>query len=234
MNYTFLKEDGKYLTEKMHIVGELAAGMAHEIRNPLTSIRGFLQLLQNKYDKDAVEQEYFSIIFEELERINSIIKEFLSLSKPSQPQLQIMPFDQLVSEALVLAEQEAIIYEVSLVSNIPPDLPLLCLNPSHIKQVILNITNNAIQATGPGGKVVISVYIDITSNCIVTLIEDDGPGISPEKLPLIFEPFYTTKEYGTGLGLTLSSRIIEGHGGNIEVTSKVGKGSCFIIKLPLT
>lgn len=233
MVYSLLKEDGKYLTEKLAIVGELAAGMAHEIRNPLTSIRGFLQLLQSKYDPNAVEQEYFAIIFNELDRINSIIKEFLNLSKPSQPQLQIMAYDQLLSEALLLAEQEAIMHEVKLSYEITPDMPPLCLNPAQIKQVILNIANNAIQATGRGGNVTVRSYFEPVSNQIVTIIEDDGPGIPPEKLQLIFEPFFTTKENGTGLGLTLSSRIIEDHGGKIEVNSTVGKGSRFFFYLPV-
>jgi len=234
MVYSLLEEDGKYLTEKLAIVGELAAGMAHEIRNPLTSIRGFLQLLQSKYDPNAMEQEYFIIIFNELDHINSIIKEFLALSKPSQPQLQIMPFAQLLSEALLLAEQEAIMYEVKLSSEISPDLPLLCLNPAQIKQVILNIASNAIQATGRGGNVAVRSYLEPASEQVVAIIEDDGPGIPPEKLQVIFEPFYTTKENGTGLGLTLSNRIIEGHGGKIEVNSTVGNGSRFIIYLPVS
>jgi signal transduction histidine kinase len=232
--YSFPEEDREYLTEKLAIVGELAAGMAHEIRNPLTSIRGFLQLLQTKFDPQALEQEYFAIMFDELDRINNIIKEFLSLSKPSQPQLQITPFGQLVAEALLLAEQEAIMHEVKLVQHLAPELPLLCLDPGQMKQVILNLTSNAIQAAGPGGEVIVASYLDAPAGQVVTTIQDNGPGIPPEQLKLIFEPFYTTKENGTGLGLTLSNRIVASHGGKIEVTSKVGEGSCFSIYLPVT
>ncbi|MGI6285013.1 Signal transduction histidine-protein kinase AtoS [Moorella humiferrea] len=234
MVYPFPEEDKEYLTEKLAIVGELAAGMAHEIRNPLTSIRGFLQLLQNKFDPQGVEREYFTIIFEELDRINNIIKEFLSLAKPAQPQLQFIAFNQLVAEALLLAEQEAIMYDVKLIQNLSPELPLLCLDPGQMKQVILNLTSNAIQATGPGGIVIISSYFDAANRQVVTTVEDNGPGIPPEKLNLIFEPFYTTKENGTGLGLTLSRRIVASHGGKILVTSKVGEGSRFTICLPVT
>lgn len=234
MVYPFPEEDKEYLTEKLAIVGELAAGMAHEIRNPLTSIRGFLQLLQNKFDPQGVEREYFTIIFEELDRINNIIKEFLSLAKPAQPQLQFIAFNQLVAEALLLAEQEAIMYDVKLIQNLAPELPLLCLDPGQMKQVILNLTSNAIQATGPGGIVTISSYFDAANGQVVTTVEDNGPGIPPEKLNLIFEPFYTTKENGTGLGLTLSRRIVASHGGKILVTSKVGEGSRFTICLPVT
>ncbi|MGI9860274.1 ATP-binding protein [Moorella naiadis] len=233
MIYSFPEEDRDYLTEKLAIIGELAAGMAHEIRNPLTSIRGFLQLLQSKYDPHDAEQEYFNIMLDELDRINNIIKEFLSLSKPSPPQLQIVSFDQLVAEALLLAEQEAIMHEVKLEQHLTPDLPLLCLDPAQIKQVILNLVSNALQAAGPGGKVIITTYLDEDDREIVTTIVDTGPGIAPEQLQLIFEPFYTTKENGTGLGLTLSNRIIAGHGGKIKVKSKVGEGSCFSIHLPV-
>ncbi|MDN5325818.1 MAG: two-component system, NtrC family, sensor histidine kinase HydH [Moorella sp. (in: firmicutes)] len=234
MVYSFPEEDREYLTEKLAIVGELAAGMAHEIRNPLTSIRGFLQLLRSKYDPGAPEQEYFEIMLDELERINNIIKEFLSLSKPSQPQLQIVSFDQLVTEALLLAEQEAIMNEVKLEQHLAHDLPLLCLDPAQIKQVILNLTSNALHAAGPGGKVTVCCYLDKEAKEVVTAISDTGPGILPDQLKLIFEPFYTTKENGTGLGLTLSNRIIKGHGGKIKVKSKVGEGSCFSIHLPVS
>ena len=232
MAYSFPGEDRQYLTEKLAIVGELAAGMAHEIRNPLTSIRGFLQLLQNKFGPEALEQEYFAIMFEELDRINNLIKEFLSLSRPSQPQLQITPFRQLVAEALLLAEQEAIMHEVKLVHHLAPDLPLLCLDPGQIKQVILNLTSNAIHAAGPGGMVTVTACLD-GGSYVVTSIADNGPGIAAEQYELIFEPFYTTKENGTGLGLTLSNRIIADHGGKIEVISKVGEGSCFSFYLPV-
>jgi signal transduction histidine kinase len=231
---SFLEEDRQYLNEKLTIIGELAAGMAHEIRNPLTSIRGFLQLIQSKYDPNAMEQEYFAIIFSELDRINDIIKEFLALAKPSQAQLQITAFDQLLAEILLLAEQEAVLHEVCFTKDIAPDMPLLCLNPDQIKQVILNITSNAFQATGRGGEVIVRSRFDDTTKQLITIVEDNGPGIPPDKLELIFEPFYTTKETGTGLGLTLSKRIIESHGGKIKVTSAINKGSRFLICLPVT
>ncbi|WP_258360511.1 two-component system sensor histidine kinase NtrB [Moorella sulfitireducens] len=234
MLYSFHEKDQEYLTEKLAIVGELAAGMAHEIRNPLTSIRGFLQLLQTKFNPQDIEQEYFAIMFDELDRINTIIKEFLSLTRPSQLQLQITSFGQLLAEALLLAEQEAIMYEVKLVRQLAPELPFLCMDPGQIKQVILNLTSNAIHAASPGGIVVVSSYLDAGNNRVVTTVEDNGPGIPPEQLDLIFEPFYTTKKNGTGLGLTLSSRIVASHGGKIEVKSKVGEGSRFSIYLPVT
>ncbi|MDK2821595.1 MAG: two-component system, NtrC family, sensor histidine kinase HydH [Clostridia bacterium] len=230
MAYSYPDEDRDYLTEKMAICGELAAGMAHEIRNPLTSVRGFLQLLQNKFDPESAEQEYFTIMLSELERINNIIKEFLTLSKPSEPQLKITSFSQLLNECLLLIEQEAIMNEVRLTHYIPEELPLLCLDSGQIKQVILNITSNAIHAAGSGGQVIIRSYLE--GEEVVTTIEDNGSGISKEQQQLIFEPFYTTKKDGTGLGLTLSKRIIESHGGTISFTTEIGKGSKFKITLP--
>lgn len=152
-----LSEDQELWAEKLAMVGELAAGMAHEIRNPLTSIRGFLQLLQRKFPPQAAEQEYFNIIFAELDRINNLIKEFLSLSKPIEPRLEMVDYTRLMEEALLLASQEALLYEVELKERIEKELPPLCLDPSKIKQTVLNILVNAIQAVGPGGKVEVEI-----------------------------------------------------------------------------
>ncbi|MGI9953358.1 ATP-binding protein [Moorellaceae bacterium AZ2] len=226
-------DERTYLREKLAMVGELAAGMAHEIRNPLTSIRGFLQLLQGKYDRQGPEQQYFQIMLEELDRINRIIKEFLSLARPSQPQLKIADINELISEALLLAEQEALMNEVVLEFDKGEGLPLLFLDPLQIKQVILNLVSNAIHAAGPKGYIKVWSLHEKEKRMVIIGVEDNGPGIPPDKLEQIFEPFYTTKDHGTGLGLTLSQRIVEGHGGKIEVTSRVGEGSCFKVCLPL-
>jgi len=233
MGNSFELDERTYIREKLAMVGELAAGMAHEIRNPLTSIRGFLQLLQRKYDRQGPEQEYFQIMLEELDRINLIIKEFLSLARPSQPQLKITDINELISEALLLAEQEALMSEVVLEFIKGENLPLVFLDPAQIKQVVLNLISNAIQATGPKGHVQVLSFHDPEEKMLVVSVKDNGPGIPPDKLHLIFEPFYTTKENGTGLGLTLSLRIVESHGGKIKVSSRVGEGSCFRIFLPL-
>ncbi|HBT46904.1 MAG TPA: hypothetical protein DEA73_03330 [Peptococcaceae bacterium] len=226
-------DERTYLRERLAMVGELAAGMAHEIRNPLTSIRGFLQLLQGKYDRRGPEQEYFQIMIEELDRINAIIKEFLSLAGPAQPQLKIADINEVVSEALLLAEQEALMNEVLLEFHKEENLPLLFLDPLQIKQVVLNLVSNAVQAAGPGGYIKVWTRHEGGQGMVVIGVEDNGPGIPPDKLEKIFEAFYTSKEHGTGLGLTLSRRIVEGHGGRIEVTSRVGEGSCFRVYLPL-
>ncbi|MBE3581733.1 MAG: hypothetical protein IMW96_08925 [Thermoanaerobacteraceae bacterium] len=226
-------DERTYLRERLAMVGELAAGMAHEIRNPLTSIRGFLQLLQGKYDRQGPEQEYFQIMIEELDRINAIIKEFLALARPAQPQLKIADINEVVSEALLLAEQEALMNEVLLEFDKGEDLPLLVLDPLQIKQVILNLVSNAIYAAGPRGYIKVWTRRERMQEMVVIGVEDNGPGIPPDKLEKIFEAFYTTKEHGTGLGLTLSRRMVEGHGGKIEVTSRVGEGSCFKVYLPL-
>lgn len=215
------------------MIGELAASMAHEIRNPLTSIRGFLQLLQGKFEPEAIEQEYFAIMFNELDKINEILREFLSLAKPSQPQLKIVNITQLLEEALLLAEQEALMNEVTLQRNLYNNLPLLFLDTVQIKQVVLNILINAIQAAGPGGQVVVTCRLDETGRSILISIRDNGPGIDKNILPHIFEPFFTTKPTGTGLGLTISLQIIEEHGGKIVVHTEAGQGTTFNIYLPL-
>ncbi|MGB9661818.1 MAG: two-component system sensor histidine kinase NtrB [Moorellaceae bacterium] len=233
MGDSFEWDERTHIREKLAMVGELAAGMAHEIRNPLTSIRGFLQLLQRKFDGEGPEHEYFQIMLEELDRINLIIKEFLSLAKPSQPQLKITDINVLISEALLLAEQEALMNEVVLEFIPGENIPLVFLDPAQIKQVVLNLVSNAIQATGPKGRVEVSSLYDPEEQMVIIGVKDNGPGIPPDKLHRIFEPFFTTKENGTGLGLTLSLRIVESHKGRIRVSSKVGEGSYFQVYLPL-
>ncbi|MHB8171637.1 MAG: two-component system sensor histidine kinase NtrB [Thermincolia bacterium] len=216
--------------EKYAVVGQLSAGLAHEIRNPLTSIRGFIQLLQNKH-KEGMDREYIEIIMSELDRVNNLVKEFLMLAKPAEPKQDLLSIHQLIKETVIFMEGEAILYEVDIKSDVPEDLPLVSLDSEQMKQVLINIIHNAIEAIGSKGNIEIKGV-----NCpkkISLIIRDDGPGIPENLLSKIFNPFVTTKAEGTGLGLAVTKRIVESHGGTIEVESQIGSGTVFIIEIPV-
>jgi PAS domain S-box-containing protein len=221
-------------SEKLAIVGELAAGTAHEIRNPLTSVKGFIQLIKTKFSPEDPAQEYINIMTSEIDRINSIIGEFLLLSKASQPSLKIMSIEQILDEIILLIESEAILKNVKIYKDYTGySLPKVKVNTEQIKQVFLNLTTNAMAAMTQGGELNINAAYSPAERMITVRFKDNGVGIAAENLEKIFNPFFTTKETGTGLGLTVSYRIIQNHGGIMLVESEIGKGTSFTVKLPV-
>ncbi|MDA8233244.1 MAG: ATP-binding protein [Clostridia bacterium] len=216
--------------EKYAVVGQLSAGLAHEIRNPLTSIRGFIQLLQNKH-QDGMDKEYIEIIISELDRVNNLVKEFLLLAKPAEPKQDLLSIHQLIKETMIFMEGEAILHEIDIKSDVPEDLPLVSLDSEQMKQVLINIIHNAIEAICYKGKIKIKGVYSLDK--ILLIISDNGPGIPETLLTKIFHPFVTTKAEGTGLGLAVTKRIIESHGGTIQVESQVGLGTVFTIEIPV-
>lgn len=219
-------------SEKLAVIGELAAGTAHEIRNPLTSVKGFIQLLDRKYDQNAPEKEYIRIILSELDRVNEIIREFLLLSKPGLPNLGPVDVNSALEDIRTLMCSDALLHNIDLEFALSEG-PIVCeLDEEQIKQVFINVIRNSFEAIGLNGKLQIGVRI-VDKMCEVWF-SDNGPGIPKEYQSRIFEPFFTTKEEGTGLGLTVSFRIIQNHGGFIHIDSEEGKGSTFRIRLPLS
>lgn len=218
-------------SEKLAVIGELAAGTAHEIRNPLTSVKGFIQLLDRKYDNDSPEKEYFRIILSELDRVNDIIREFLLLSKPAVPNLRLIDINEVMEDIRTLMISDALLHNIELEFELC-DQPVVCeVDEEQIKQVFINLIRNAIEAIGLNGRLTVKVVVD-NGECQI-IFEDNGPGISKDYLNRVFEPFFTTKEEGTGLGLTVSYRIIQNHRGVILAESTEGKGTTFRILLPL-
>ncbi len=212
--------------EKLTVVGQLAAGIAHEIRNPLTAIKGFTQLL-----RDQVNKNYTSVILQELDRIEKIVSDLLILSKP-----QIMKFvrcdliEQLNSIILLLNTQ-AIMHNVMIHLNTHYDELFIECEPDQLKQVYINFIQNAIEAMPDGGMIVIDVqkYADAVQLEFI----DEGVGIPKDRLDKIGEPFYSTKEKGTGLGMMICQRIIKNHHGRIDLSSEVGKGTTIHLVLPI-
>lgn len=216
--------------EKFALVAELAAGTAHEIRNPMTTLRGFLQILAKEFKPETKGYEYCSLMIEEIDRANSIIREFLLLTKPTAPRLKEADLHVILEEIFLLIESKSLLENVEIRRKYAKSLPLVKADPAQIKQVFLNLATNAIQAMPAGGHLMISTTTE-NGNAVVRFT-DSGCGIDEAQLAKIFNPFFTTKENGTGLGLTISYRIIENHGGRLYAQSVSGKGSTFTVELP--
>jgi PAS domain S-box-containing protein len=216
-------------TEKLSVVGELSASVAHEIRNPLTSLKGFVQLLQMEDDK---HQDYYQIMLDELNRINHIVGELLLLAKPQLLQYTKMPIQKILMDVISLLAVEANLYNVQILHNLPKDDIILECEPNQLKQLFINLIKNSIEASEKDSKIQICLEQNEHSRIAIT-IRDTGCGISKERLEKIGEPFYSSKEKGTGLGLTVSYKIVQSHKGTISFESEIGVGTTVKITLPL-
>lgn len=214
-------------SEKLALLGQMAAGIAHEIRNPLTSIKGFVQLFKSSSQKE----EYFDIVLSELDRINGIVGEFLVLAKPTADIFEKQDLTKLISEVILLSNTQSILNNVEIKVENNLHSPMIHCEKNQLKQVFLNIIKNAIEAMPDGGQLTIKV-MKKTGNTISVQFIDQGVGISEDRIPSLGEPFYTTKEKGTGLGLMICYKIIENHNGRLTIESKVGEGTKIEIELP--
>lgn len=214
-------------SEKLSIAGQLAAGIAHEIRNPLTAIKGFLQIMRPDF-KD--HSQYFSIIFSELNRIEIILSELLMLAKPQEIKFKKTNLVALLQDVAMLLETQANLNGVYIEQKHADSKLLINCDENQLKQVFINLFKNAIDAMPKGGKV--TVHTKVENNMVRIIVKDEGEGIPPELIERIGEPFLTTKEKGNGLGLMITYKIIEDHNGTIFVESKLGQGSTFTVEIP--
>lgn len=217
-------------SDTLSVVGELAAGIAHEIRNPMTAVKGFIQLLQTSVKEDF--STYFHVIMTELNRIETIITEFLVLAKPQAVHYFSQNINSIMLETLELMGAQALLENIQFESDFEEKEFHVFCEANQLKQVFINILKNAIEVMPSGGIVRVKTRRWGTNQVQIT-ITDEGQGIPEEKIKKLGEPFYTTKERGTGLGLMVSYKIIEEHSGMIKVESEIGKGSSFHIRLPL-
>ncbi|CAM4340329.1 ATP-binding protein [Paenibacillus tarimensis] len=228
-------EQTAYQNDKLAMLGKIAAAIAHEIRNPLTSIRGFIQLLR-PHLMQLGKEEYARIILAEIDRANDIIYEFLNSSKPSAPMAQEVRIASLLKEVILLSESEALMRGCQLQFETSDESLCVSIDVKQIKQVILNLVKNAMDAIGelngerPG---LITIKTLRNEQFVEISIRDNGRGMDRLTMNKLFDPFFTTKEAGTGLGLSVSYRIIRNHGGTIRVDSTLGEGTEFNIYLPL-
>ncbi|MCQ6278497.1 ATP-binding protein [Bacillus sp. EB600] len=225
------KEELIRKSEKLSIVGELAAAVAHEIRNPLTSIKGFLQLLNYKAEADE-DKQYYQIMLSEIDRINLIVSEFMILSKPQAVTYQSENITSILTDVITLLETLAIVKNIEVTKALEPDMIVKC-ERNQMKQVFINIFKNAIEAVSNNGKIDITVTKSKEDRVCIRFT-DNGSGIPADLLSRLGEPFYTTKEKGTGLGLMVSHKIIEEHRGNINIKSEMNKGTTVDIILPVS
>ncbi|MFP5109937.1 ATP-binding protein [Neobacillus sp. C211] len=214
-------------SEKLALLGQMAAGIAHEIRNPLTSIKGFIQLLRTSTRKE----EYFDILLTELDRINDIVGEFLVLAKPTAAVYMTRDIKMLIKDVVTLINNQSLLNNVQILVEFDNDLPLISCEENQLKQVFLNLLKNAIEAMPKGGNINLLVKEKEEGKLSIQII-DQGVGIPQERISTLGEPFYTTKEKGTGLGLMTCYKIIEGHNGELNIYSKINEGTTIEIILP--
>ncbi|MDR5600222.1 ATP-binding protein [Paenibacillus larvae] len=216
-------------SDMLSAVGQLAAGVAHEIRNPLTSLKGFLQLIKPSTGK---ENYYMEIMQDELKRIEHIVDEFLFVAKPKVSQFELKSMSAIVSSTVDLLQPQARLNNVEIRTNLNSRLPLVYCNQHQMKQVFINIIKNAMEAMIDGGILHIETDYISALQMVRIRFNDEGCGIPPERIPKLAEPFYSTKEKGTGLGLMVTYKIIETHSGDIQFRSRPDRGTTVDILLP--
>ena len=217
--------------EHLATLGELATGLAHEIRNPLAGIAGVIEIIGRDLPSTSPARAVVKDVRQEIAQINHILNDLLQTARPHPPEIRKSDLNTTVEHAVMLARQQALSKPIEIVLTKSSDLPEIEHDSDQIHQVLLNLLLNSIQAID--GKGTIEVKLKLQGSLAAIVVADSGRGISPEHLPNIFRPFYTTKGDGTGLGLSLARRIVEEHHGRIEVTSSVGKGSKFVVLLPM-
>ena len=217
--------------EHFATLGELAAGLAHEIRNPLAGIAGVLDIVSRDLPPDSVARDVIQDAKQEAVQINRILTELLDTARPKPPQLRVTDLASTAEHAVLFARQQAVTKRITIEFAIKDALPPVEHDPNQINQVLLNLLLNAIQSMDKPGT--IRVTLDRDEDVAVISVSDEGKGIAPENLSHIFRPFFTTKGRGTGLGLSLARRMVESHGGSITVSSEVGSGTLFEVRLPI-
>ncbi|MFG6497002.1 ATP-binding protein [Fictibacillus sp. UD] len=225
-----LTEQKLLKAEALNVVGELAAGVAHEIRNPLTSLKGFVQLIQNQTNEF---NQYLSIILSEVDRIEHIIKEFLVLSKSNSQNFKMACITDIIKDTVDLLNTQAIMKNIEIKTELEDQMPLVFCDSMQLKQVFINFVKNAIEASSIGDCVKVSLRLSDDKNNIQIQVRDYGCGMDEVVLKKIGKPFFTTKEEGTGLGMMVSTNIIKHHNGKLDVKSKKGKGTTFMITIPV-
>jgi len=217
--------------EKLAAIGGLAAGVAHEIRNPLSSLKGIASYFKNKSDKDSGDQDMAGVMIVEVDRMNRVISELLEFAKPTDIKRRTTNVNSLLEHSVRLVENEAATKGISISLGLNKQPLTAEIDSDRFSQCLLNLYLNALQAMEKGGRLSVKQYL-MDDSYIVIEISDTGSGIEAKKVDQIFDPYFTTKTKGTGLGLAIVHKIIEAHNGNIKVRSLSGQGTTFTLRIP--
>ncbi|MDI6736283.1 MAG: ATP-binding protein [bacterium] len=216
-----------------YVEAKLIAGIAHEIRNPITSIKAAAQLCLNKYKLDKQVRKYIKIILKNSERVNSVIKDLINLAKPPEASFKIDGLGKVITSVCDLVNARCSRQNVRLTKRVQRNLPKIFIDEKLITGAFLNLILNALDATPKCGRLTITVYYNHNAEEIITSFTDSGCGISEDNLSKIFDPFFTTKKNGIGLGLSLAQQVIELHDGKIHIESKPNYGTEVTVRLPV-
>ncbi|MFH1573232.1 MAG: ATP-binding protein, partial [Acidobacteriota bacterium] len=217
-------------SDRLASLGQLSAGIAHEIRNPLGSVQGAVEILSRGLGPDDPKTEFAEIARREVARLDKLVAEILLFSRPAPPRPVPCDLREIIEAACRLCVDRARHPAVEIIRNLDATVPPVLVDPEQIKQVLLNVLLNALQAQPDGGEVLVRAFED-SGEAVIT-VRDSGPGIDPGDLERIFDPFFTTRTEGTGLGLSISYQLVRNNGGRIRVASLPGEGACFSISFP--
>ncbi len=217
--------------DRLSALGELSAGLAHEIRNPLGSIEGAVQILGRPQLPEDSRREFTDLASREVVRLNGLVTNFLEFARPQPPRIFVSEIGSLLESVAKLASKTATMARVSVRVESAEALPPVSVDPEQIKQVLLNLVINAVQATPDGGK--ISLRANRDGDWVRVEVEDEGVGIPPEDMERVFDPFFTTRTNGTGLGLSIAYQIVSQHGGHIATRPNPQRGTTFSVTLPV-
>jgi signal transduction histidine kinase len=226
----FQTEEQLRRADRLSALGELSAGMAHEIRNPLGSIKGAAEILKDDYRPNDPKFEFVEILLKETDRLNAIVQEFLNFARPKPPELRRTDINDVIESVLTLTAQPLRKAGVTVEKQLDRSIGARDLDAGLLQQALLNLVLNAIQAMPAGGT--LTVTSALRGPCLEVSVADTGEGIAPDVRKRLFTPFFTTKQDGTGLGLAITYRIIENHQGTINVESEPGKGARFTVRIP--
>lgn len=217
-------------SERLAALGRLAAGIAHEIRNPLSSIKGFAAILAGRFKEDESGRKVAEVMGQEVERLNRVVTELLDFARPTELRKEICSCKDLIQRTLRLIEKDAAQRSIILEARVEPEDLQFEVDQDRFAQVLLNLYLNALQAMENGGT--LQIAVSRQDSQLLVKVGDTGPGIAPEHLPHIFDPYFTTKPRGVGLGLANVLKLVESHGGDIDVESNTGQQTTFVIRLP--
>ncbi|KUO97430.1 PAS domain-containing sensor histidine kinase [Ferroacidibacillus organovorans] len=221
-------EEAVRKADRLSAVGQMAAGIAHEIRNPLTTLRGFLELMDLASEESI--HRYTAIMKQEIEHINAIVEELLLLAKPTRGDARHISLIPFLREMIHLMTPQALLERVDIFSYFPDTSPCVYGDEQHLRQVMINIMKNSLEALHDGGHITLAIREEMEQ--VVIIVSDNGIGIKPADLARLGEPFYTTKSTGTGLGLAVCQQILEAHNGTLHISSELGVGTQIEIRLP--